>query len=133
MTNLPSGLVTVPFHAINRAVLSMPVSVISVPSISVNTEEEYPPPPLPTSSEDMVINDELSPLPAPPVFSINTNYDPSHEKHTLATFRANNKTKNRDRYFATQKERKRARDAKRPSSLSDLSYKVRLYVILQSK
>lgn len=133
MTMLPPTAAPVPFHVINQAILSMPVSVVSVPSVSVNTEEEYPPLPLPTSSKDVVINDEPSPLPAPPVFSINTKYDPLHEKHSLATFRANNKAKNRDRYFATQKERKWARDAKRPSSLSDLSCKVHPYIILHSK
>lgn len=120
MSELPATIVPVPFHVINQAVLSTPVSVASVPSAVVNLEGQHPPPPLQVPPEDFRIN-EPSPHTGPSIFSIDTNYDPSHKNNTTAKYRS----KARDRYYLTQEQRKYASRAKIPSSLDDLRCKVR--------
>lgn len=125
MSKLPPTIVPVPFHIINRAMLSTAVSVTSVPSISVNLDGEHPPPPVPVPPEDFRIN-EPTPSTGPPIFSIDTNYDSSHKRNTTATYRS----KARDRYYLTQDERKHAKNATIPSSLDDFSSKVCLFKFL---
>ena len=109
MSELPATIVPVPFHVINHAVLSTPVSVASVPSLVVNLEGQHPPPPLQIPPEDFRVS-EPSPRTGPSIFSIDTNYDPSHKKNTMATYRS----KARDRYYLTQEQRKYASRAKIP-------------------